>query len=254
MRKSIIALILVILMIAVIVPTITSADSKGLVVCYGETTYGNQEYKNMVDNFFNSNSHVNLKDADVQIVYADDVNAISSGISQETYGSDEVLSSALIDLNNNQNMEITVDTSKITLVTSDMYASALKSVGITKGYVYVTSPVEATGESALAGILKSYEEATNVQIPDDVKQAANQEIEVESQIVKDSNVSGDDVAKVVNDVKEEVKKDNITDKDNIVTIINNVAVNNNIEISESDVNKLADTISQSHCSRSSRRL
>lgn len=245
MRKSIIALFLVILMVAVAVPTITSADSKGIVVCYGETTYNNQEYKNMVDNFFNSNSHVNLKDADVQIVYADDVNAISSGYSHETYGSNEVLSSALIDLNNNQNMEITVDTSKITLVTSDMYVTTLGSLGITEGYVYVTSPVEATGESALAGILKSYEEATNVQIPEDVKQAANQEIEVETEIVKDSDVSGDEVAKVVNDVKAEVQQDNITDKNTIVTIINNVAVNNNIELSDSDVNKLADTISQS---------
>ncbi len=245
MRKYIIALFLVILMVAVAVPTITSADSKGIVVCYGETTYNNQEYKNMVDNFFNSNSHVNLKDADVQIVYADDVNAISSGYSHETYGSNEVLSSALIDLNNDKNMEIMVDTSKITLVTSDMYVTTLGSLGITKGYVYVTSPVEATGESALAGILKSYEEATNVQIPEDVKQAANQEIEVETQIVKDSDVSGDEVAKVVNDVKAEVQQDNITDKNTIVTIINNVAVNNNIELSDSDVNKLADTISQS---------
>ncbi len=245
MKKSIIALILVILMLGVLIPTIASADSKGLVVCYGETTYGNQDYKNTVDNFFKSNSNTNLNDADVHVVYANDVNAISSGISQETYGSGDILSSALIDLNSGDGITISVDSSKITLVTADMYKSALDSAGITKGHVYVTSPVEATGESALAGIMKSYEEATDVEIPEEVKQAANQEIQVESEIVSDSNLTGDDVAKVVSDVKEEVQQDNITDKETIVTIINNVAVNNNINISESNVDKLADTISQS---------
>ena len=244
MKKSIIALILVILMLGVLIPTIASADSKGLVVCYGETTYGNQDYKNTVDNFFKSNSNTNLNDADVHVVYANDVNAISSGISQETYGSGDILSSALIDLNSGDGITISVDSSKITLVTADMYKSALDSAGITKGHVYVTSPVEATGESALAGIMKSYEEATDVEIPEEVKQAANQEIQVESEIVSDSNLTGDDVAKVVSDVKEEVQQDNITDKETIVTIINNVAVNNNINISESNVDKLADTISQ----------
>ena len=51
-----------------------------------------------------------------------------------------------------------------------MYLSALKSAGITKGHVYVTSPVEATGESALAGIMNSYEVVTDVEIPESVKQ------------------------------------------------------------------------------------
>ncbi len=245
MKKTLVALVLLILMIGVLAPAVTSSDSKNLVICYGETTYNNQEYKNMVDDFFKANSNVDLNNANVYQVYAADVNAISSGISQETYGANDILSSALIDLNDGNSITISVDSSKITLVTADMYKSALDSAGITKGHVYVTSPVQATGESALAGIMKSYEQATDLQIPDDVKHAANNEIQAESQVVSDSNASGDDVAKVVNDAKDQVQKDNITDKDKIVTIINNICVNNNIQLSEDSVNKLADAISQS---------
>ena len=72
-----------------------------------------------------------------------------------------------------------------------MYISALKSSGITAGHVYVTSPVEATGESALAGIMNSYEEVTDVKIPDTVKEAANNEIYTQAEIVKNSNVDAE---------------------------------------------------------------
>ena len=47
-----------------------------------------------------------------------------------------------------------------------MYATALKSTGIESGYVVVTSPVSATGESALTGVMKSYEIAVGTPIPE----------------------------------------------------------------------------------------
>ena len=88
-----------------------------------------------------------------------------------------------------------------------MYLSALKSAGITSGHVYVTSPVTATGESALAGIMNSYEVVTDVEIPDTVKEAANNEIYTQAEIVKNSKVNADDLSKLVDDVKEAVKEE-----------------------------------------------
>ena len=123
-----------------------------------------------------------------------------------------------------------------------MYLSALKSSGITAGHVYVTSPVTATGESALAGIMNSYEVATNVEIPDTVKEAANNEIYTQAEIVQNSNVSSDKLSKLVDDVKETVKKENITDHKTIVNVINNYTVVNNINITNSDIENLATSI------------
>ena len=127
-----------------------------------------------------------------------------------------------------------------------MYASALKSVGITQGNVYVTSPVPATGESALAGILNSYEVATDTVIPDEVKQAATDEITVQSDIVNSdsSDVDADQVSNLVTEVKVVVINNNITDHNEIVNIIKNYTINNNINLSDADIDKLADIIGE----------
>ena len=68
------------------------------------------------------------------------------GISQRTYSSNQIFSSALLDLNETNGITITVDTSKITTVTPAMFKTALDSAGINQGHVYVTSPVVSTGE------------------------------------------------------------------------------------------------------------
>ncbi len=125
-----------------------------------------------------------------------------------------------------------------------MYLSALKSSGITAGHVYVTSPITATGESALAGIMNSYEVATNVEIPEPVKEAANNEIYTQAEIVKNSDVNPENLSKLVDDVKEEVQENNVTDHQTIVNIINNLTVVYNVNITNVDVENLADSIEQ----------
>jgi uncharacterized protein YpuA (DUF1002 family) len=215
-----------------------------VVITYGETTNANADYKNTVDSFFKNQANVDLKNANTKIITASEVNKISSTITGKTYGSDQIFSSALVDLNDNDNLEVSVDKSKITTITGDMYLSALKSAGIKSGHVYVTSPITATGESALAGIMNSYEEATNVEIPETVKEAANKEIYTQAEIVENSNVSSDKVSKMVDDVKETVKEKNVTDHTTIVNIINNYTVVNNINITNSDIENLATAIQQ----------
>ena len=108
----------------------------------------------------------------------------------------------------------------------------------------MTSPVQATGESALAGIMNSYEEVTDVEIPDSVKEAANDEIYTEAEIVENSGVDANELSDLVNQVKDEVSADNVTDHDTIVNIINNYVENNNINITNVDIENLADSIEQ----------
>lgn len=242
MRKITVA-ILALIVVGMLIPVGFSADSN-VVITYGETTYGNSAYKSMVDSFFESQSHLSLNDVGSKIITADQVNKISSSITGKTYDSGQILSSALVNLNDNDNLEVSVDKSKITTITGDMYISALKSAGITKGHVYVTSPLEASGESALAGIMNSYEEVTNVEIPESVKEAANDEIYTQAEIVNNSNVDANELSKLVDDVKEQVSNDNVTDHNTIVNIINNYVQNNNINITNSDIENLADTIEQ----------
>ncbi|WP_407394176.1 DUF1002 domain-containing protein, partial [Methanobrevibacter sp.] len=242
MRKITIAILALILM-GMLIPAGFSTDSN-VVITYGETTYANSDFKSNVDSFFASQSGLDVNNVDVKIITAEQVNQVSSGITGKYYNSNQILSSALVDLNDNADLKVSVDKSKITTITGQMYISALKSAGITSGHVYVTSPVEATGESALAGIMNSYEEVTDVEIPDSVKEAANDEIYTEAEIVDNSGVDPDALSDLVTQVKEEVASDNVTDHDTIVNIINNYVQTNNINITNTDIENLADTIEQ----------
>jgi uncharacterized protein YpuA (DUF1002 family) len=245
MRKSTIGIVILsIILVGMIIPIGFSGQADSVVVTYGETTYGNANYKNTVDTFFQNQANADLKNANSKVITASDVNKIASTITGKTYGSNQIFSSALVDLNDNAKLQVSVDKSKITTITGDMYLSALKSAGITSGHVYVTSPVTATGESALAGIMNSYEVATNVEIPETVKEAANNEIYTQAEVVQNSNVSSEKVSKLVDDVKETVKEDNVTDHQTIVNIINNYTVVNNINITNSDIENLATAIQQ----------
>ncbi|MBQ2832706.1 DUF1002 domain-containing protein [Methanobrevibacter sp.] len=244
MRKSTIGIVILSIIFAgMIIPMGFSGQaSDSVVITYGETTYANSDYKNDVDTFFKNQANIDLGNANSKVITASEVNKIAKNITGKTYGSNQIFSSALVDLNDNEDLKVSVDKSKITTITGDMYISALKSVGITSGHVYVTSPVTATGESALTGVMNCYEEATNVEIPEDIKEAANDEIFTEAEIVENSNVSADELSDLVDDVKEKVKEDNITDHQTIVNIINNYTIINNINITDSDIENLANTI------------
>ncbi|WP_405315205.1 DUF1002 domain-containing protein [Methanobrevibacter sp.] len=235
--------ILALILLGLLIPTGFATDSN-LVITYGESTYANNGYKSVVDAFFVNQANVDLKNVDSKVITADQVNQVSSGITGKSYSSDQIFSSAFLDLNDNDNLEVSVDKSKITTITGNMYISALKSAGITSGHVYVTSPMEATGESALAGIMNAYEEATDVKIPETVKEAANDEIYTQAEIVENSGIDAEKLSKLVDDVKQEVSGDNVTDHNTIVNIINNYVHNNNINITNSDIENLADTIEQ----------
>ena len=245
MRKTTIGIVILsIIIIGMVIPAGFSGEVNSVVITYGETTHANSNYKADVDSFFKSQSNIDLSNAAEKIITASEVNKISSTITGKTYTSSQIFSSALVDLNDNDNLEVSVDKSKITTITGDMYLSALKSVGITSGHVYVTSPVAATGESALAGIMNCYEVATDVEIPDTVKEAANNEIYTQAEIVENSNVSADDLSKLVDDVKEIVKENNTTDHKTIVNIIYNYTVVNNINLTNNDIENLATSIEQ----------
>ena len=243
MRKRILAILMVLFIAVAVIPTSFAAIDESVVITYGETTYMNQQYKSVVDDYFASKTNVDLNSVNSKVITAGDVNEISSGFSGKTYNSNQIVSCALLDLNHNGEITVNVDNS-ITTITPQMYMSALKSAGIDGGLVYVTSPVSATGESALAGIMDCYEEATDVEIPENVKEAANQEISTQAEIINNSNVSADDLNKLVDDVKDKVSEENITDHDTIVNIIYDYSTTYNINISDSDIQNLADTIEQ----------
>jgi uncharacterized protein YpuA (DUF1002 family) len=126
-----------------------------------------------------------------------------------------------------------------------MYANALKSTGIENGYVVVTSPVSATGESALTGVLESYEVAVGTTIPEEAKKAATEELYTETQIANQTGQSADKVAELFDKTKQEVQKQNLQDPTQIKVIVINVANSLNISLTDQQAQDIANTLANS---------
>lgn len=220
-------------------------SAQGLAITYGEATYSNQALKDSMYNYFQSKSDKDLKDAASRVITASEVNSISKDITGKSYQSSQIVSCALVDLSYNQGIKIMVDTSKVKIVTSKMYATALKSSGIENGYVVVSSPTVASGESALAGVLKSYEIAVGTSIPPEAKKAATEELYVETQVVNQTGQNPDTIAELFDKTKTEVQKQNLQDPAQIKIIVINIANNMNINLSDQQAQQIADALANS---------
>jgi len=244
-------LLLALIVLMVLLTPIYSASTSGFAITYGETTYNNPSYKSTVLNYFKTQTSKNLDDATSKVITASEVNQISKNITGRTYNSNQIFSCALVDLSYSQGIKIVVDTSKVTTVTSKMYANALKSSGIENGYVVVTSPVTATGESALTGVLKSYEIAVGTSIPEEAKQAATEELYTETEIANQTGQDPDKIANLFDEAKQEVSSQNLQDPAQIKVIVINIANNMNINLSDEQAQQIADALANSQKAQSS---
>ncbi len=223
----------------------------GFAITYGETTYSNSDWKNSMNAYFQSKTTKNISDANTKVVTASEVNAISSNITGRTYPSSQIYSCAMVDLSYNQGINVSVDTSKITVVTPKMYANALKSTGINNGYVVVSSPVAASGEAALAGVLSSYEIAVGTPIPDQAKKAATEELYTETQIANQTGQNPDHISDLFSNVTDQIQAQNLTDTNQILVIVNNVASNMNINLTNQQAQQIANSLADSQNAQSS---
>ncbi|MBZ2165279.1 DUF1002 domain-containing protein [Methanobacterium spitsbergense] len=245
MKKLALGLILLIMIISPIYGV------SGFAITYGETTYTNADWKNSMNTYFQSKTSKNVSDATSKVVTASEVNAISMNITGRTYPSSQIFSCAMVDLSYSQGINVVVDSSKITVVTPKMYANALKSTGINNGYVVVSSPISASGEAALAGVLESYEVAVGAPIPDQAKKAATEELYTETQIVNQTGQSPDKIADLFSKAMDQVQNQNLQDPAQIKVIVINIANSMNINLSDQQAQQIANSLANSQQAQSS---
>ncbi|WBF07393.1 DUF1002 domain-containing protein [Methanothermobacter thermautotrophicus] len=236
--------ILPLILIAFLVAAPVFAVS-GFSVTLGEATSSNPSYKSAVMDYFKAKTDKDLQSADIKIVTASEVNEVSRGVTGHVYAPSQILSCAMVDLSYSDGIKVSVDTSKIRVVTPEMYASALRSSGIDRGYVVVTSPVPASGEAALAGVLKSYEIAVGEQIPEEAKRVSVEEIYLQSRLVNETNATGDRVAELFDEVKNRTQSQNLQDPADIQRVVVDVSQQMNINLTETQVQQVADSVAAS---------
>lgn len=138
---------------------------------------------------------------------------------------------------------ITVETHNITWVTPQMYASALATAGVRDARVIAAAPLPVSGTAALAGIIKAFEGATASGLPAAAKNAAARELYETGRLgeqIGDKNRA----TRFIILTKQRVMEGGTKDPATIRRIIVDVARQNNITLSDAQINTLTDLMVQ----------
>ncbi len=176
---------------------------------------------------------------DVEIVYVtnkEEHNYLGSYIPAAQIGSNAI-SSARITFGQS-NSGLAVETKNINYITEEMYINPLATAGVTDAQIYVTAPFSVSGTGALTGILKAYEVSTGEKIDEDVKQAANEEMVVTSDLSKDENIGEDKALELMNLIKEEMAEKNPQTEAEIREMIKRLAAELGINLTDAQLDQL----------------
>lgn len=176
---------------------------------------------------------------DVQIITvsnAEEHQYLGNHISSALIGSKAISSSAITIGASGSGLE--VKTKNINWVTDEMYINALITAGVKDAKIYVTAPIPVSGTAALTGILKAYEVSADKSIPEDVKQAANEEMVQTAKLGE--SVGNKNAAALVAKIKEKVAQDTPTNDTELRNIINQAANELGITLSEQEIQALID--------------
>ncbi|HCS75391.1 MAG TPA: DUF1002 domain-containing protein [Clostridiales bacterium] len=132
---------------------------------------------------------------------------------------------------------ISVETHNINWVTKEMYANAMVTAGIENARVVAAAPFNVSGTAALTGIMKAFEEAAGEELPEEAKQTANEEMVTTGELGDD--IGQDEAASLVQEIKERIIREKITDPEQIRKIIIDIAAELNINITQEHIDKLA---------------
>jgi uncharacterized protein YpuA (DUF1002 family) len=133
---------------------------------------------------------------------------------------------------------ISVKTNNINWVTNEMYVNALITAGVKDAKIYITAPFPVSGTAALTGIIKAYEISADKTIPEDIKQAANQEM-VETAKLGDS-IGDKNAAALIAKVKDEIAKNKPANDEEMRNIIENAANELSVKLDENQMQRLMD--------------
>lgn len=137
---------------------------------------------------------------------------------------------------------IKVRTANLNWVTGNMIATSLSTSGVKNCEVIAACPMEVSGTGALTGIQMAYEKASGEKLDATKTKLANQEIVTTGELA--DKVGKDQATTVVNQSKMDVIQNDVQNVDEIQNIVINVANQNNISVSQDDIDKIVSLLQQ----------
>ena len=211
----------------------TMADSVKVVTLGADLT---QDQKNTMMKYFNvSADQVQI----LTVTNQDEHNHLDNIAPQEQIGS-HTLSCAYV--KPTQSGGIKVRTANLNWVTGNMIATSLSTSGVKNCEVIAACPMEVSGTGALTGIQMAYEKASGEKLDATKTKLANQEIVTTGELA--DKVGKDQATTVVNQSKMDVIQNDVQNADEIQNIVINVANQNNISVSQDDIDKIVSLLQQ----------
>ena len=178
------------------IQALADAQAGDIIVTLGENLSATQKQQLLEEMGVDSNVEI------VTVSNAEEHEYLGNYISKRLIGKN-ALSSSKITLGK-KNSGLVVKTNNINWVTEEMYINALATAGVKDAEIYVTAPTEVSGTAALTGIIKAYEITSDEAIPEDVKQAANEEMVTTAKL--GDQIGTEEASSLITKIKEEMSQ------------------------------------------------
>lgn len=133
---------------------------------------------------------------------------------------------------------LVVKTNNIDWVSEEMFINALATAGVKDAEIYVTAPTAVSGTAALTGIIKAYEITSDKTIPEDVKQAANEEMVKTAKLGE--QIGTDEASALMTKIKEDISQNTPQTEAEMQKLVEQSAQDLNIQLTEAQTQSLVD--------------
>lgn len=218
------------------IPFTVQADSSNVVTLGANLS---EEQKASMYEYFGTSAD---KVVTIEVTNADERKYMEGIASEEQIGT-RTYSCSYVEPTSDGGIQVKV--ANLTYVTSSMIASTLTTSGVENCNVVAASPIAVSGTGALTGIMMAYEEASGETLDEGQKEAATQELITTGELA--DSVGQEAATGLMNDVKEEVIEDGLTDSGEIQNAVDKAANTYNITLTQEQMDQivsLMQTISQ----------
>lgn len=225
--KKIIPLALAVTLTCASLPMIANADSSKVVTI--GTNLSDDQKKSMYEYFGTSKDSVETIEVTNQ-----DERKYMEGIASEAQIGHKTYSCSYVEPTTSGGIQVKV--ANLTFVTSSMIASTLTTSGVENCNVVAASPIEVSGTGALTGIMMAYETASGEKLDEGQKEAATEELVTTGELADD--IGQDKATDLMNDVKENVIANDISDEDKIADTVDEKAKDLDVNLTDEQKDKI----------------
>ncbi|MFJ7928075.1 DUF1002 domain-containing protein [Peribacillus sp. NPDC096448] len=224
--------VIVTILLCLLLPYKAFADAAvgEMIVTLGENL--TNEQKNMILSEMKAPNDVEV----LTVTNAEEHEYLGDYIASRLIGTKAISSSAITLEEKGTGLKL--ESKNINWVSDEMYINALATAGVKDATVYVTAPIPVSGTAALTGVIKAYEISADKKIPEDVKQAANEEMVKTAKL--GDEIGTEEASALVTKIKEEMAANPPANTEEVRDVVESSAKDLGIALNENQVQSLID--------------